>query len=159
MPVMADVMTTMNKNTNIKFIYLIALMVLLFSSCAQQKRKTHIICSSGEIEEKLTINTNPRFSKSKLSKTEIAMVFKCNQGFIFSLYNKQLRKDKNFSGKLVLTFDVKPSGKVNNINIVSDDIKDQMFFKKMKTLINKFNFPKKTEETKNVSYPITFIPS
>lgn len=136
-----------------------AIKIVMRDMGSQRKRTTVKVCTASDIEERVSKSKNPRINKKKLTYTDIEVVFQCNQADIIKIYTKELNKDKHLSGKIVLNFDINASGKISKINIIRNDTNDQKFARKIKALVSKFVFPKKSEGIKNISYPIAFLPT
>ncbi len=106
--------------------------------------------------------TVKRGSKSrKASRTieEIALVFDRHKGSIYSIYNRELRKDPTLQGKVVLELTIAPSGKVTKVRIVSSELDSKTLNRKLKAKVRGFSFGAKKVETMVVTYPIEFLPS
>lgn len=90
---------------------------------------------------------------------EIEKVFQQNKGAIFSLYNRELRKDPTLQGKVVIELTIAPSGQVVNCRIVSSELKSPALESKLVARIKLFRFAAKDVSQVTVSYPIDFLPS
>ena len=55
---------------------------------------------------------------------KIQIMFDRNKSSLFTLYNRQLRKDASLQGKVVLNITIAPSGKVTSASIVSSQLGD-----------------------------------
>lgn len=111
---------------------------------------------------KATAGKVKRGSKSrKAARTieEIALVFDRHKGSIYSIYNRELRKDPTLQGKVVLELTIAPSGKVTKVRIVSSELDSKSLNRKLKAKVRGFNFGSKNVETLVVTYPIEFLPS
>lgn len=93
------------------------------------------------------------------SDEEIQVVFDQNKGAIYSLYNRELRKDPNLQGKLVLRLTIAPSGQVTHIEIVSSELGMPALETKLVQRVKMFNFGAKPVEAVTVTYPIQFLPA
>lgn len=103
-----------------------------------------------------------RDSKSrKAARTieDIALVFDRHKGSIYSIYNRELRKDPTLEGKVVLELTIAPSGKVTKVRIISSELESKSLNRKLKAKVRGFNFGRKNVETMVVTYPIEFLPS
>ncbi|HED15712.1 MAG TPA: energy transducer TonB [Gammaproteobacteria bacterium] len=90
---------------------------------------------------------------------EIALVFDRHKGSIYSIYNRELRKDPSLEGKVVLELTIAPSGKVTRVRIISSELVSKSLNRKLKARVRSFNFGRKNVETMVVTYPIEFLPS
>lgn len=116
---------------------------------------------------KSNIKTKKQINKSIQSKTrvstrsqdEIERVFQKNKGAIFSIYNRELRKDPTLQGKVVVELTISPDGKVTKCVIISSELNHKKLEKRLVSKIKKFKFVSKKVEVLTVTYPIFFLPS
>jgi len=100
--------------------------------------------------------------KSKLrqrSEEEIERVFQKNKGKIFTVYNRELRKDPSMKGKVVFEITIQPNGSVSKCIIVSSEIDNKKLQKRLISKIKKFKFKSLKVPVITISYPIDFLPS
>ncbi len=90
---------------------------------------------------------------------EIERVFQQNKGAIFSLYNRELRKDPTLQGKVVMELTIAPDGKVVKCRIVSSELNNPELEHKLVSRVKLFRFAAKDVAQVTVSYPIDFLPS
>jgi TonB family protein len=90
---------------------------------------------------------------------EIELVFQKNKGSIFSMYNRELRKDPTLRGKVVLELTIAPSGRVTAARIVSSELHHPELERKLVARVKLFRFKAKDVATITVTYPIDFLPS
>lgn len=90
---------------------------------------------------------------------EIEKVFQQNKGAIFSLYNRELRKDPTLQGKVVMELTIAPNGKVVKCRIVSSELNNPTLERKLVSRVKLFRFAAKDVAQVTVSYPIDFLPS
>jgi TonB family protein len=90
---------------------------------------------------------------------EIERVFQKNKGAIFSLYNRELRKDPTLQGKVVMELTITPNGKVVKCRIVSSELNNPTLERKLVSRVKLFRFAAKDVAQVTVSYPIDFLPS
>ena len=104
-----------------------------------------------------------RSSGSSLSAArsieEIQIVFDKNKGAIFSIYNRELRKNPALKGKLVFRITIAPSGKVIKIELASSELGVPALEQKLLRRVKLFNFGAKQVDTVTISYPIDFLPA
>ncbi len=93
------------------------------------------------------------------SREEIELVFDKNKGAIYALYNRALRKDPTLRGKLVLSLTIAPSGQVTEVNIVSSELEDAEFQRKLMARVRMFRFEEKDVATVTTTKPIDFFPA
>lgn len=89
---------------------------------------------------------------------EVSLVFDRNKGAIYSLYNRELRKNPGIEGKVVLEITIAPDGSVVAVKIVSSELNSPALERKLISRIKLFNFGAKNVETLIVTYPIDFLP-
>lgn len=90
---------------------------------------------------------------------EIQIVFDRNKSAIYSLYNRELRKDPTLQGKVVLRLTIAPSGKVTEIQMVSSELGLPSLEKRLVQRIKMFNFGAKAVDAVTITYPIDFLPA
>lgn len=100
-----------------------------------------------------------------LSYYEVALVFDCNKGYIYSLYNKSLKKARDkgiefseLQGKVVVQIEISSKGTVTNINVIESDIKNDDFVEKLTLALERVQFPEFDQDKFVITYPIVFIP-
>lgn len=89
---------------------------------------------------------------------EIQIVFDQNKSAIYSLYNRELRKDPTLQGKFVLKLTIDPSGKVSAIQLVSSELGMPSLEQKLLHRIKMFSFGAKNVDAVTITYPIDFLP-
>ncbi len=90
---------------------------------------------------------------------EIQIVFDRNKGAIYSLYNRELRKDPGLQGKLVLRLTIDPSGQVTQVELVSSELGLPALEHKLVQRVKMLSFGAKAVETVTITYPIEFLPA
>ena len=75
------------------------------------------------------------------------------------LYNKELRKDPTLKGKVTVTFEIAPSGRVTETVLVSSSIRSKSLVEDILSSIRNWKFPGVSEEYGNVrvTYPFAFV--
>jgi TonB family protein len=75
------------------------------------------------------------------------------------LYNQELRKDPTLHGKVTVTFEIDPSGRVTETILVSSSIRSKSLVEAILGSIRKWKFPGVSEEYGNVriTYPFAFV--
>ncbi len=91
------------------------------------------------------------------SARELNTRLEASKGRFNKIYQRALRKDPTIGGKVVLKLTILPSGKVESVEVVSSDIQDKRFLKKLITSVKGINFGAKDNVGKVVAtYPIDF---
>lgn len=96
---------------------------------------------------------------SSRTESEIARVFEENKGAIYSMYNRALRGDPTLQGKVVLEITIEPDGSVSACRIVSSDLNNPEFEKKIIARVKLFRFKAGDIKQATIKYPIDFVPS
>ena len=109
------------------------------------------------------VSTRTSRSGSSLSAArsieEIQIVFDKNKGAIFSIYNRELRKNPALKGKLVFRLTIAPSGKVTKIELASSELGVPTLEQKLLRRVKLFNFGARQVDTVTIRYPIDFLPA
>ncbi len=112
------------------------------------------------------IDTGPskRVKRNKNGRTvrpqyEIEQVFQKNKSAIYSIYNRELRKDPTLQGKVVVELTIGSNGKVIKARIVSSDLNNPKLERKLIRRVKMFRFKPGKMGKVTVKYPIDFLPS
>lgn len=97
--------------------------------------------------------------KASRSREEIELVFDRNKGAIFSLYNRALRADPSLEGKLVLRLTIAPTGEVTFCEVISSELEDSEFERRLVQRIRMFRFEARDVESVTTTKPIDFFPA
>lgn len=98
-------------------------------------------------------------SKASRSREEIELVFDKNKGAIFALYNRALRADPTLEGKLVLRLTIAPTGEVTFCEVVSSELADEEFERRLVQRVRLFRFEARDVEPVTTTKPIDFFPA
>lgn len=124
------------------------------------QRKTSKVKSNIESGDKIIAKASSNKSRgAKRSQEEIERIFQKNKGAIFSIYNRELRKDPSLQGKVVVELTIAPNGSVTKCVLVSSELGHQKLEKRLVSKIKKFKFASKNVSAITVNYPIDFLPS
>lgn len=93
------------------------------------------------------------------SEEEVTMIFDQNKGQLYSLYNRERRKDPGLKGKLVLEITISPEGTVTTVNIVSSELNNPKLERRILARVKQFLFESKEVPPVTVTFPIEFLPS
>lgn len=117
-----------------------------------------LLTSGGD--EKARKRDSKRRSGSNLrAEEDITIVFDQNKSKLYSIYNRERRKNPGLKGKIVLEITIAPSGKVTAVRIVSSELNHPALERRIVSRIKQFNFGASKVETITVTYPIEFLPS
>jgi TonB family protein len=97
--------------------------------------------------------------KASRSIEEIRLVFERNKGSLYAIYNRMLREDPSLQGKVVVELKISPAGSVDNVRVVSSELKTPELESKLLARIRQFDFGAKDVERIVVSWPVDFLPS
>ncbi len=124
------------------------------------QRKTSKVKSSIQSNKKIADEVKQQKTRNATrSQEEIERVFQKNKGSIFSLYNRELRKDPSLQGKVVIELTIAPNGSVTKCSILSSELNHKTLEKRLVSKIKKFIFANKAVPVITVTYPIDFLPS
>lgn len=126
------------------------------------QRKTTQVKSNIESDAKIAANASGKSKKSRnviRSQEEIERVFQKNKGSIFSIYNRELRKDPSLQGKVIVELTIDANGNVTKCILVSSELKNKALEKRLISRIKKFKFASRKVPSITVTYPIDFLPS
>lgn len=98
-------------------------------------------------------------NKASRSREEIELVFDRNKGAIFALYNRALRADPTLEGKLVLRLTIAPTGEVTFCEVVSSELNDEEFERRLVQRVRLFRFESRDVEPVTTTKPIDFFPA
>ena len=96
--------------------------------------------------------------KASRSAEEVALVFDKNKGAIYALYTRALRDTPAMQGKVVLELTIAPSGDITGARVVSSELNDAEFERKLIARIRLFKFDAKDVATLTTTKPIDFFP-
>lgn len=93
------------------------------------------------------------------SQEEVSVVFDQNKGGLYSVYNREQRKNPSLRGTLVLEVTIAPDGTVTEVRIASSQLNDPAFERRIVSRVRGFKFKVKDVEPVTVTFPIEFVPS
>ena len=96
--------------------------------------------------------------KASRSAEEVALVFDRNKGAIYALYTRALRDNPAMQGKVVLELTIAPSGEITAAKVVSSELNDAEFERKLIARIRLFKFEARDVATLTTTKPIDFFP-
>ena len=89
---------------------------------------------------------------------KIQITFDRNKSSLFTMYNRELRKDASLQGKVVLNITIAPSGKVTSCSIVSSELGNPQLESKLVQRVRLINFGAEDVPPFTFNYPIDFYP-
>jgi TonB family protein len=96
--------------------------------------------------------------KASRSAEEVALVFDRNKGAIYALYTRALRDNPAMQGKVVLELTIAPSGDIAAARVVSSELNDPEFERKLIARVKLFKFEAKDVAALTTTKPIDFFP-
>jgi TonB family protein len=96
--------------------------------------------------------------KASRSAEEVALVFDRNKGAIYALYTRALRDNPAMQGKVVLELIIAPSGDITAAKVISSELNDPEFERKLLARIRLFKFEAKDVAVLTTTKPIDFFP-
>lgn len=93
------------------------------------------------------------------SEEEIQEILDRNKGAMYTLYNRELRKDASLQGKLVLSITIAPAGNVTRCDILSSELDAAALEQQLVALIKGIDFGSKPGvPVVTTKLPIEFLP-
>ena len=93
------------------------------------------------------------------SEEEIQEILDRNKGAMYTLYNRELRKDASLQGKLVMSITIAPAGKVTRCVILSSELGAASLEQQLVALIKRIDFGNKPGvPAVTTKIPIEFFP-
>jgi protein TonB len=93
------------------------------------------------------------------SEEEIQEVLDRNKGAMYTLYNRELRKDANLQGKLVMSITIVPAGNVTRCVVLSSELGSASLEQQLVALIKRIDFGNKPGvPAVTTKVPIEFLP-
>jgi protein TonB len=115
--------------------------------------------NSGEVPLPVTGRATSPSRGAVRSGEEIQEVLDRNKGAMYTLYNRELRKDPSLRGKLVLSITIAPDGKVTRCTIVSSELGSASLEQQLVILVKGIRFGDKPGvPTVTTKIPVEFFP-
>jgi periplasmic protein TonB len=98
--------------------------------------------------------------KGGRTSSDIRRIVASYLGGLRYLYNKELRKDPALQGRLVVRFEISPSGRVTLADLVDSTLGAPVLEEAILSSIQKWKFPRIPDEggAVRVTYPFVFVP-
>jgi TonB family protein len=90
---------------------------------------------------------------------EIQLIFDRNKGAFYTMYVREQRQNPNMVGKLIVRMTIAPSGHVTKCTVVSSELGNPEFEKKVVARVLLMDFGAKEVGDFTLDYPILFFPS
>ena len=93
------------------------------------------------------------------SQEQIQELLDQKKGAMYTLYNRELRKDANLQGKLVMSITIAPAGHVTRCVILSSELNSSSLEQQLVALVSRMNFGEKPGAgAVTTKIPIEFFP-
>ena len=114
---------------------------------------------SGEVALPVTGRVASPSSTAVRSEEQIQEVLDRHKGAMYTLYNRELRREPLLRGKLVMRITIAPDGRVTRCTIVSSELDSASLEQQLVTLVNGIRFGDKPEvATVTTKIPVEFFP-
>lgn len=117
------------------------------------------LLTSGQVEKIVSEESSQGVNANSRSEEEITLVFDQNKSKLYSIYNRERRKNPGLRGKIILEITIAPEGSVVSINIVSSELNNPALERRLLARIKQFKFSADKSKAITVTYPIEFLPS
>ena len=97
-------------------------------------------------------------SVGERAMSNIRQVFDSGKTALYSLYQRELRKDPTLAGKVLLELVIEPDGSVSACKVVSSELESPALEQKIALRVRLFNFGADSVEARKVRFPIDFLP-
>ena len=112
---------------------------------------------TSEIAE-IEVATGPANESRGRSEDEIARIMRANYNVIYSIYQRELRKNPLLSGKVIFRLIIEPDGSVSDCQVIDSELGNPKLERKLALRIKRINFGAKDVETTTIDFPIAFLP-
>lgn len=89
---------------------------------------------------------------------DITKVFDKNKPGLYSLYDRERRKNSSLKGRIVFQLTILPNGKVADVKVISSDLNNPALEARIISRIKLFVFTPTASESVTVTYPVEFLP-
>lgn len=89
---------------------------------------------------------------------DISIVFNKNKTSLYSLYDRERRKNASLKGRIVFQLTISPSGKVTDVKIISSELNNPELEARIISRIKMFMFTPTSGEPTIINYPVEFLP-
>jgi TonB family protein len=126
----------------------------------ERDSKVHTTAATERAEnEKARIAANTQGSGSGgRAPEDITKVFDKNKPGLYSLYDRERRKDSSLKGRVVFQLTILPNGKVADVKVISSDLNNPALESRIMSRIKLFMFTPTSGELVTLTYPVEFLP-
>ncbi|QDE67146.1 hypothetical protein BHS09_09125 [Myxococcus xanthus] len=104
-------------------------------------------------------DATPEIESSDVDRDALARYVRARKAAIQSCYEKELKRNPNLKGKVVVRFTIKTSGRAGDIEIEENTLGSEAVGSCIRTTIRSWVFPFKPDDETAVSYPFVFAPA
>ncbi|MCP3104177.1 AgmX/PglI C-terminal domain-containing protein [Myxococcus sp. K15C18031901] len=101
----------------------------------------------------------PEVDSSDVDRDALARYVRARKGAIQSCYEKELKRNPNLKGKVVVRFSITPTGRVGDFDIDENTLGSEAVASCIRAVIRAWVFPFKPDADATVSYPFVFSPT
>jgi outer membrane biosynthesis protein TonB len=113
-----------------------------------------------EVEVKGRVNdAAPEVDSADVDREALARYVKSRLKAIQNCYEKELKRNPNLKGKVVVRFSIMPSGRTGDIEIEENTLGNDAVGSCIRTVIRGWTFPFKPDDEVPVAYPFVFSPA
>lgn len=117
-----------------------------------------ITAATEQAEKESIATTNTTSQAGGRAPEDLTRVFDKNRSSLYSLYERERRKNSTLKGRVVFQLTILPNGKVAAVKVVSSDLNNPALEARIMSRIKLFSFPPTSGAPVTVSYPIEFLP-
>jgi len=117
-----------------------------------------ITATTEQAEKESIATTNTTSQAGGRAPEDLTRVFDKNRSSLYSLYERERRKNSTLKGRVVFQLTILPNGKVAAVKVVSSDLNNPALEARIMSRIKLFTFPPTSGAPVTVSYPIEFLP-
>lgn len=122
-----------------------------------QARDTQAVTAA--TEKAALVATQSKVGAGGRGMSDVGIVFNKNKAGLYSLYERERRKNSSLKGRIVFQLTIEPSGKVSTVKVVSSELNNPELEARILARIKLFTFAPAAGETVTITYPVEFIPS
>ncbi|MCP3138535.1 TonB family protein [Pyxidicoccus xibeiensis] len=104
-------------------------------------------------------DSTPDVESSDVDRNALARYVRSRLKSIQSCYEKELKRNPNLKGKVVVRFTIKTNGRVGDFEIEENTLGNEAVGSCIRTTIRGWTFPFKPDSDTGVSYPFVFSPA
>ncbi|MFP2931551.1 TonB family protein, partial [Pyxidicoccus sp. 3LG] len=116
-----------------------------------QKKETAV---QGRVQD-----STPDIESSDVDRNALARYVRSRLKSIQACYEKELKRNPNLKGKVVVRFTIKTNGRVGDFEIEENTLGNEAVGSCIRTTIRGWTFPFKPDSDTGVSYPFVFSPA